>query len=403
MWKSGEWHPPHRVTVRMRGACTSKILSGAGAQWAAGAFSWTIGGLGSCPWSSRARHRPSPCLSHRVNRGHAAYSGRDAQLSGQHPAPSAQAGGRPAGPAHHDLAQLVVPGANVLHQHLEGCELELGGQRVELLLLHLLELHSVAELPHELDPEPGLGPEKARMTLGPALPPGPQAQVLGVPGQGSRLLPSPCAPGCQAPPGAPRPAARPPEASAASVIQERAQGSSGRGTCGPPPGAFPHHVGYPTSETRASALGLGKTSGETKPLAMDPHGMSGVSPPSLAASPGQGWGARARLPQGPSLTQSTGLCKAQDPPRMEPRSPASGKRFPSGVRSCPSPGTPSSAFHLGPTPTLSAHKPSCSSTLVCILNCCTIGSMRPEPHPLFLFFPHIGIPVSQHGVAHARS
>lgn len=125
-----------------------------------------------------------------------------------------RAGGR--GP-HHDLAQLVVPGANVLHEHLEGCELELGGQWVELLLLHLLELHSMAELPHELDPESGLGPERMRTALSHGrVPRALQAQILRVPGPGGRVLPSPCAPGCQAPPGAALPVARPPEASAAS-------------------------------------------------------------------------------------------------------------------------------------------------------------------------------------------
>ena len=58
-------------------------------------------------------------------------------------------------PIDHDLAQLIVPGTDILHQHLEGGELELGGQWVELLLLHLLQLYPVTELPHELDPQPG--------------------------------------------------------------------------------------------------------------------------------------------------------------------------------------------------------------------------------------------------------
>lgn len=62
--------------------------------------------------------------------------------------------------AHHDLAQFVVPGTDVLHEHLEGGELELCGHGVELLLLHLLQLHPMAELPHELDPEAGLGPQE---------------------------------------------------------------------------------------------------------------------------------------------------------------------------------------------------------------------------------------------------
>ena len=75
-------------------------------------------------------------------------------------------------PAHHDLAQLVVPGADVLHQHLKGRELELRGEGVELLLLHLLQLDAVAQLSHELDPEPGLGREDQER-------PQPQAEVLG--------------------------------------------------------------------------------------------------------------------------------------------------------------------------------------------------------------------------------
>lgn len=54
--------------------------------------------------------------------------------------------------AYHDLAQLIIPGTDVLHQHLEGGELELGGQWVELLLLHLLQFYPMTELPHELDP-----------------------------------------------------------------------------------------------------------------------------------------------------------------------------------------------------------------------------------------------------------
>lgn len=58
--------------------------------------------------------------------------------------------------AHHDLSQLVIPGPDILHQHLEGGELELGGQWVKLLLLHFLQLHPVTQLPHELDPQPGL-------------------------------------------------------------------------------------------------------------------------------------------------------------------------------------------------------------------------------------------------------
>lgn len=67
--------------------------------------------------------------------------------------------------AHHDLAQLIVPGTDILHQHLEGGELELGGQWVELLLLYLLQLYPVTELPHELDPQPGLTQETKRPQL----------------------------------------------------------------------------------------------------------------------------------------------------------------------------------------------------------------------------------------------
>lgn len=153
------------------------------------------------------------CPCHTRNRGHICPLPRVAWRW-----PAHRRGRRGTRPAHHDLAQLVVPGADVLHQHLEGGELELGGQRVELLLLHLLELHSVAKLPHELDPESGLGPEKVRMALSPGQgsrrPPGTGPRG---PGSGRRVLPSPCASGCQAPPGAAPPVARPREASAASV------------------------------------------------------------------------------------------------------------------------------------------------------------------------------------------
>ena len=58
-------------------------------------------------------------------------------------------------PVHHDLAQLVVARADVLHEHLEGGQLVLGGQWVELLLLHLLQLDSMPQLPHQLHPQPG--------------------------------------------------------------------------------------------------------------------------------------------------------------------------------------------------------------------------------------------------------
>lgn len=67
--------------------------------------------------------------------------------------------------AHHDLAQLVIPGTDILHEHLEGGELELGGQWVKLLLLHLLQLHPVTQLAHELDPQPGLAREREQPQL----------------------------------------------------------------------------------------------------------------------------------------------------------------------------------------------------------------------------------------------
>lgn len=67
--------------------------------------------------------------------------------------------------AHHDLAQLVIPGTDILHQHLEGGELELGGQWVKLLFLHLLQLHPVTQLAHELDPQPGLAREREQPQL----------------------------------------------------------------------------------------------------------------------------------------------------------------------------------------------------------------------------------------------
>lgn len=59
--------------------------------------------------------------------------------------------------SHHDFAQLELACSYVLHQHLEGCEAELGGQRVEGLLLHLLQLHSLPQLLHQLHPQTCLG------------------------------------------------------------------------------------------------------------------------------------------------------------------------------------------------------------------------------------------------------
>lgn len=170
--------------------------------------------------------------SHCVNRGHVCYSHWDTGLSGQR---TGRVGGSAAGaPSHHDLAQFVVPGTDILHQHLEGSELELGGQWVELLLLHLLELYPMAKLPHELDPKSGLGPENVRNALSPGRTPRAlQAQVLGVPGWGSCILPNPCASGCQALPGAALPVARPPEVSAASVSTEEGgkRAAQGMGAC----------------------------------------------------------------------------------------------------------------------------------------------------------------------------
>lgn len=56
----------------------------------------------------------------------------------------------------HDFSQFVAFGPDVVHQHLVGGELELDGQRVVLALLHLLQLDSIPQVPHHLDPAPSL-------------------------------------------------------------------------------------------------------------------------------------------------------------------------------------------------------------------------------------------------------
>lgn len=58
---------------------------------------------------------------------------------------------------HHDFAKLEFASSYVLHQHLKGCEAKLCGQRVERLLLHLLQLHSLSQLLHQLHPQTSLG------------------------------------------------------------------------------------------------------------------------------------------------------------------------------------------------------------------------------------------------------
>lgn len=63
---------------------------------------------------------------------------------------------------HHDFAQLELASAYVLHQHLEGREAELGGQRVEGLLLHLLQLYALPQLLHQLHPQPRLQTDSGR-------------------------------------------------------------------------------------------------------------------------------------------------------------------------------------------------------------------------------------------------
>lgn len=56
----------------------------------------------------------------------------------------------------HDFAQFVAFGPDVVHEHLVGGELVLDGQGVVLTLLHLLQLDSLAEVPHHLHPASSL-------------------------------------------------------------------------------------------------------------------------------------------------------------------------------------------------------------------------------------------------------
>lgn len=56
----------------------------------------------------------------------------------------------------HDFAQFVSFGPDVVHEHLIGSELVLDGQRVVLPLLHLLQLDSITQVPHHLNPESSL-------------------------------------------------------------------------------------------------------------------------------------------------------------------------------------------------------------------------------------------------------
>lgn len=58
--------------------------------------------------------------------------------------------------SHHDFAKLELASSNVLHQHLEGRQAEFGGQRVERLLLDLLQLHPLPQLLHQLHPQTSL-------------------------------------------------------------------------------------------------------------------------------------------------------------------------------------------------------------------------------------------------------
>lgn len=55
-----------------------------------------------------------------------------------------------------DFAQFVAFGPDVVHEHLIGSELVLDGQRVVLTLLHLLQLDSVSQAPHYLNPAASL-------------------------------------------------------------------------------------------------------------------------------------------------------------------------------------------------------------------------------------------------------
>lgn len=135
----------------------------------------------------------------------------------------------------------------------------------------------------------------------PSAPGGVQAQARGhgLPTSGpGLLLPSPCAPGCPAPPGAAGPAARPPGASAASVSPGEGGGMAAEGHRRParhPPGhPLPHGLLQQLRQgeggTLAKASGLGKVPGETTPAAWDPHGTPVSCRPPQAPSPGQGPG-----------------------------------------------------------------------------------------------------------------
>lgn len=67
--------------------------------------------------------------------------------------------------AHHDFAQLVAFGPDVIHQHFIRSQLVLDGQRVVLPLLHFLQLHSISQGPHHLDPASGLGQSEGKVKL----------------------------------------------------------------------------------------------------------------------------------------------------------------------------------------------------------------------------------------------
>lgn len=67
--------------------------------------------------------------------------------------------GLPLSDSHHDFTQFVSFGPDVVHEHLVRGELVLDWQRVVLTLLHLLQLDSLTQVPHHLDPESGLTEE----------------------------------------------------------------------------------------------------------------------------------------------------------------------------------------------------------------------------------------------------
>ena len=66
---------------------------------------------------------------------------------------------------HHDFAQFVPFGPDVVHEHLIRSELVLDGQRVVLTLLHLFQLDSFTQVPHHLNPESSLT-EEANGSMG---------------------------------------------------------------------------------------------------------------------------------------------------------------------------------------------------------------------------------------------